>query len=233
MNCREAERLLDTFFDGELEGRLMRDAALHVTRCTSCERELQQKERLHDALGATIARDVEATDLGGLWTAIEAGIAGGAPSAGAPGVEGASLRLVGGRRTGGRSVDRASRPSRRRGVVARVSAAAGMGAVAAGLAAFLLFPAEEEQLESPKRLSGAVPGAVKPVTKLAGKSGPAPGQAMQALAQAPKRELAGGEALVLAPDEEQAFAPWPPQVQAGPLKYQGHAMSFWPERASR
>ena len=50
MTCREAEKLLDLFLDGELEARMMRAVALHVTRCGACEALLQGLERLQDAV---------------------------------------------------------------------------------------------------------------------------------------------------------------------------------------
>ena len=75
MNCRDAERLIDTFFDGELEGRLMREAALHVTRCKRCEAEIVDREQVHDLLGAAIDDDLAAMDVGRIWTGVEAAIA--------------------------------------------------------------------------------------------------------------------------------------------------------------
>jgi hypothetical protein len=75
VNCRDAERLLDTFFDGELEGRLMREAALHVTRCKRCEAEIVDRERIHDLLGAAIDEDLAAVDVGRIWSGVEAAIA--------------------------------------------------------------------------------------------------------------------------------------------------------------
>ncbi|MEW6268559.1 MAG: zf-HC2 domain-containing protein [Thermodesulfobacteriota bacterium] len=71
MNCREAERLIDTFFDGELDGRSMRDAAMHITRCKRCEAELNGRERLQSLLAATIEREIEDVDLSRIWDAVE------------------------------------------------------------------------------------------------------------------------------------------------------------------
>ncbi len=46
MTCRDVEKLLDLFLDGELEARNKRGVALPVTRRVSCERLLQQPARL-------------------------------------------------------------------------------------------------------------------------------------------------------------------------------------------
>ncbi len=75
MTCRDAERLIDTFFDGELDGRLMREAALHVTRCARCERELSDREQVHDLLVDAIDEEIDTVDLGRVWRGVEAGIA--------------------------------------------------------------------------------------------------------------------------------------------------------------
>lgn len=77
MTCREAERLIDTFFDGELEGRLMREAALHVTRCRRCESEIQDRELVHDLLRSSVEEDVARIDMSAIWKGIEPAIAGG------------------------------------------------------------------------------------------------------------------------------------------------------------
>jgi len=74
VNCREAERLLDTFFDGELDGRLMREAALHITRCRACERELQEKENVQELLVSTIEAQIDEGDVVGIWNAVQAGV---------------------------------------------------------------------------------------------------------------------------------------------------------------
>jgi len=72
--CRDAERLIDTFFDGELDGRLMREAALHVTRCRRCEGEIQDRERVHDLLKSAVDDDVAGIDLSSIWSGIEPAI---------------------------------------------------------------------------------------------------------------------------------------------------------------
>lgn len=71
MNCREAERLIDTFYDGELDGRSMRDAAMHITRCKHCEAGLAQRERVQALLSGTIEHEIADIDLGSIWAAVE------------------------------------------------------------------------------------------------------------------------------------------------------------------
>jgi hypothetical protein len=75
MNCREARSLLPLFLDGELDGRQLRNVALHSTRCPSCEQELQQLERLQDLVVGYVNTRVEATDLTGIWAGVESRIA--------------------------------------------------------------------------------------------------------------------------------------------------------------
>jgi hypothetical protein len=75
VTCREAERLIDTFFDGELEGRLMREAALHVTRCRRCETEIQDRELVHDLLKSSVEDEIAAIDLSAIWKGVEPSIA--------------------------------------------------------------------------------------------------------------------------------------------------------------
>lgn len=154
MNCRQAERLLDTFFDGELDGRLMRDAALHVTKCQSCERELQAKEGVKTLLADTVRTDADAVDLGSLWTGIEAGIGRESTGGGATEQTDDARRPVFGKRGSGRYRGASRRGGGRRGV-GRVSAAS-VGAVAVGLAAFLVFNVGPER-ENEELL--ATPGA--------------------------------------------------------------------------
>jgi len=71
VNCREAERLIDTFYDGELDGRSMRDAALHITRCKRCESELNQREQLQKLVSTAIADEIADLDLSRIWAAVE------------------------------------------------------------------------------------------------------------------------------------------------------------------
>ena len=74
MTCRDTERLIDTFFDGELDGRLMREAALHVTRCRRCEGEIQDRERVHDLLKSAVDDEAAGIDLSSIWSGIEPAI---------------------------------------------------------------------------------------------------------------------------------------------------------------
>lgn len=75
MNCREARSLLPLFLDGELDGRQLRNVALHSTRCTECERELQQLERLQDLVVGYVNTRVEPADLHRIWAGVESRIA--------------------------------------------------------------------------------------------------------------------------------------------------------------
>lgn len=102
MNCREAERLIDTFYDGELDGRSMRDAAMHITRCKRCEAELAQRERVQTLLSGTIEHEIADIDLSSIWAAVEPTLEQGSRSAGLR-VAAASSR-VGGLLLGRRSV---------------------------------------------------------------------------------------------------------------------------------
>jgi|SRR5262245_3645923 len=70
MSCRETRPLLPLFFDGELEARQMRAVALHSTRCTACESELRQLERLQEAVASHVTAMVDEVDLGAIWAGI-------------------------------------------------------------------------------------------------------------------------------------------------------------------
>lgn len=71
MNCREAERLIDTFYDGELDGRSMRDAAMHITRCKRCEAELNDREGIQKLLSRAVEGEIAGIDLSRIWAAVE------------------------------------------------------------------------------------------------------------------------------------------------------------------
>jgi anti-sigma factor RsiW len=71
MTCREASTLLPLFFDGELDAHQMRSVALHSTRCSTCESELREMERMQDLIGHTVSAAVEEIDLGDFWPAVE------------------------------------------------------------------------------------------------------------------------------------------------------------------
>jgi anti-sigma factor RsiW len=75
MNCREARSLLPLFLDGELDGRQLRNVALHSTRCPPCERELQQLEKLQDLVVGYVNARVEPADVNGIWAGVESRIA--------------------------------------------------------------------------------------------------------------------------------------------------------------
>ena len=80
MNCRETRSLLPLFFDGELEARQMRAVALHSTRCSDCEGELRQLERLQDAVASHITALVDEVDLGRIWAGVAPRLESRAPS---------------------------------------------------------------------------------------------------------------------------------------------------------
>jgi hypothetical protein len=93
VNCREAERLIDTFFDGELDGRSMRDAAMHITRCKRCETELNDREQLQKVLVQAIDEEIAGVDMSRIWAAVEPTLDG-ARGHRLPGLEWRSLRLA-------------------------------------------------------------------------------------------------------------------------------------------
>jgi anti-sigma factor RsiW len=70
MKCRDVLPLLSRFLDGELDSRQMRAVALHTTRCSQCETELRQLERLEDIIVEQVTRRAEEVDLAGMWTGI-------------------------------------------------------------------------------------------------------------------------------------------------------------------
>jgi len=80
MNCRETKPLLPLFFDGELEARQMRAVALHSTRCSDCEDELRQFERLQDAVAVHVSAMVEEIDLSQVWAGVAPRLSRRAPS---------------------------------------------------------------------------------------------------------------------------------------------------------
>jgi len=71
MTCREALSLLPLFFDGELESRQMRAVVMHSTRCTPCETELRQLERLQEVVSESVNARVDEVDLSNFWPSIE------------------------------------------------------------------------------------------------------------------------------------------------------------------
>ena len=73
MNCRENPQLLETFHDGELHGREMREFALHVAQCADCEAQLAEWDRLHGLIHESLAP--KADDLTAIWEGVESEIA--------------------------------------------------------------------------------------------------------------------------------------------------------------
>jgi anti-sigma factor RsiW len=71
MTCREASNLLPLFFDGELDSRQMRAVALHGTRCSTCEVELRNLNRLQELISETVSAAADEVDFSDLWSAIE------------------------------------------------------------------------------------------------------------------------------------------------------------------
>ena len=74
MKCPEIAPLVPRFFDGELDGSLMRKIALHVTRCADCERDLRGLEKLQGLVAAHFAAEVESIDVSSIWTTVSAQI---------------------------------------------------------------------------------------------------------------------------------------------------------------
>ncbi len=72
MTCRDVEKQIGLFLDGELDGRAMRAVALHTTRCVSCETALQRFERVQDLVAETFADAVGDVDFSSFWPAVEA-----------------------------------------------------------------------------------------------------------------------------------------------------------------
>lgn len=70
MNCRDVDRLLPVFLDGELDAPQMRHVALHTARCATCEAELRSLENLQQCLRDTVEADLEKVDFDALWPAI-------------------------------------------------------------------------------------------------------------------------------------------------------------------
>ena len=74
LSCQEVQKRFDVFLDGETDGRMMRDLALHLTQCASCEGELRLYERTHAAFVGVIEREVDRVDVTRLWQGIQAGL---------------------------------------------------------------------------------------------------------------------------------------------------------------
>lgn len=71
LQCQDSQKRFDLFLDGEVDGRMMRELALHVTRCPSCEAELRESEGLQERIAGAVRAEVERVDSESLWRAIE------------------------------------------------------------------------------------------------------------------------------------------------------------------
>lgn len=71
LSCQEVQKRFDVFLDGEADGRTMRDLALHVAQCLSCEGDLRLHERCHAAFTRWIQSEVDRIDVARLWHRIE------------------------------------------------------------------------------------------------------------------------------------------------------------------
>jgi anti-sigma factor RsiW len=98
MTCRDVEKQMGLFLDGELDGRAMRAVALHTTRCLGCEAALQRFERVQDLVADTFADAVGDVDFASFWPGVEARAQRPAPSLRpGPVALGSVARLVGAR----------------------------------------------------------------------------------------------------------------------------------------
>lgn len=206
MNCREAEKLLDGYFDGELDGDAMREAALHVAHCGSCEAELAGRERVQGLLRGSVADAVEDLDVDRIWQGVVAAIDDG------PAVARRSAAFWRGPASRGRAADAAAldpggewlhRRSR-----ATWSWAAG-AALAAGLAGFVAIRGLSGP-GSPDRLAGReASGRV-----VASAEAPASPVARLAQAEAPVTPASGARRGRIAVDS---------------VDFEGHSLAMWSE----
>jgi hypothetical protein len=74
VKCPEITPLVPRFFDGELDGPLMRKIALHITRCADCERELRVLEKVQGLVIDHVAVATRGVDLDSVWSAVSARI---------------------------------------------------------------------------------------------------------------------------------------------------------------
>lgn len=210
MNCREAEKLLDGYFDGELDGDAMREAALHVAHCGSCEAELADRERVQGLLRGSVADAVEGLDVDRIWQGVEAAIDDGSGIARRPS---AFWRNAGGRgREGGRArtaeaavLDPGGEWLHRRSRASAWSWAAG-AALAAGLAGFVAVrglpgPGTAEQVASRPSVPRVVAQAQAPVERVA--------QAEPAAAQGPTGRRG--------------------KIAVDSVDFEGHSLAMWSE----
>jgi anti-sigma factor RsiW len=74
MTCSDVERLLDAFIDRELPPPMLLEVARHASACPPCDETVRQFAALGEAVGQTVALDVDALDLSGVWPAVATAI---------------------------------------------------------------------------------------------------------------------------------------------------------------
>ena len=219
MNCREAEKMLDGYFDGELDGDSMREAAVHVAHCGSCEAEIGARERVQGLLRESVADAVEGIDVDLVWRGVEASIDDGPTVARRPGSFWRRAKPRGGPSTGdaasGTPEAAALDPTGewlRKGAPGRARSWIAAAALAAGLAGFVAVR--------------GLPGS-EPATRIATGSGP------------PGAEIAPGEA-VPPPVARLAQAPLPVpgapstsgrrgRITVDSVDFEGNSLAMWSE----
>lgn len=232
MNCREAERLIDTFYDGELDGRSMRDAAMHITRCKRCEAELAQRERLQTLLGGTIEHEIADVDLSSIWAAVEPTLEQAGSRSSALRVAAASSR-VGGFLLGRKHVADANddtfdpgtweEPVPRTHRAWRWSVAGGVALAASVLLAITLAP---QLTQSPDAVTAKSAPAGVAATEVARASSPATTVAQRASSAPEPFEVArAGIGRAVRPASNK-------QVQVESVNFPRSAVSMWSEPAS-
>ena len=229
MNCREAERLIDTFYDGELDGRSMRDAAMHITRCKHCEAELAQRERVQTLLSGTIEHEIADIDLSSIWAAVEPTLDQAGSRSGGLRVAAASSR-VGGLLLGRKHVADADdetfdpgtweEPESRTHRAWRWSVAGGVALAASVLLAISIAP----QLTESPEVAASKPASVG--TEVARVASPATTVAQRAPVAAEPFEVArAGVGRAVRPASNK-------QVQVESVNFPRSAVSMWSEPAS-
>ena len=230
MNCREAERLIDTFYDGELDGRSMRDAAMHITRCKHCEAELAQRERVQTLLSGTIEHEIADIDLSSIWAAVEPTLDQAGSRSGGLRVAAASSR-VGGLLLGRKHVADADdetfdpgtweEPASRTHGAWRWSVAGGVALAASVLLAISIAP----QLTESPEVAASKPASAG-TTEVARVTSPATTVAQRAPVAAEPFEVArAGVGRAVRPASNK-------QVQVESVNFPRSAVSMWSEPAS-
>lgn len=232
MNCREAERLIDTFYDGELDGRSMRDAAMHITRCKSCEAALAQRERVQELLSSTIEHEVADIDLSSIWAAVEPTLDHAGSRATGLRVAAASSRIGGlilGRRHVAESDDEGfdpgtwDEPASRSQRAWRWSVAGGVALAASVLLAVTLVPQLTESPQGDVRVAAEKPSGASEVAR-AGSPATVVAQRPPVAAESFQMARAGvGRAVRPASNK---------QVQVESVNFPRSAVSMWSEPAS-